>query len=548
MALNLIKKNIVVGVSVTPEFGLELAQVDFLNKKVLKYASTKMAYDNIRKEIADLDTLKESLKDLFDELAIPKGSEVVLNLPTVAFGVSNYPASLNEAQVIADIEEQLATNPIFRDDSPSISATVLDNSTIQFNRIAYTALQRTSLIEIVLQIKELGYKLLAIDTSVSSTLNALIYNERVNARPDFSWVLMLVDEGCCRLISMFGQSYVDCFEEFISIGEVLGDAENYSTVLNAVKPILKNLPSECLYVVSKTSLISAKVLADQLTYGSQIIHQDISKISSEQFLEVDESISPEIASQISLDVIGASIYREINKNSLVKLNLYNEYLGDIYFLEQPPVLKIGSYSIVMSMENMVIASIVAAIIIISITFLALMPIGVMISKNKGKAQQIDMDIKRIQKFIDENSEFSGDVFNEGDEIRLGLVHNKNVFSYFTIMGTEIPKKLWLTKLELGEYITVEGQADNLESIYSFFRNVKDYNPSNNIKLQKLELAKKSNLTKIDEASFDTDSIISSLNADFYEFRISNAPEVVKKDVKPGVPAGLAGLPELEDIE
>ena len=52
-----------------------------------------------------------------------------------------------------------------------------------------------------------------------------------------------------------------------------------------------------------------------------------------------------------------------------------------------------------------------------------------------------------------------------------------------------------------------------------------------IKLQKLGLATHSKMkTLTEEEAFDTDSIITSMNADFYEFRISNAPEVTKTDV------------------
>ena len=109
---------------------------------------------------------------------------------------------------------------------------------------------------------------------------------------------------------------------------------------------------------------------------------------------------------------------------------------------------------------------------------------------------------------------------------MGLIHNKNIYTYYTIVGTEIPKKLWLTGLKLGKNTTIEGQADNLESVYSFFRNIKDYNPDSQIKLQKLALASNSNIAALTESgNFDTDSIITSMNADFYEFRISDAPEV-----------------------
>ena len=49
----------------------------------------------------------------------------------------------------------------------------------------------------------------------------------------------------------------------------------------------------------------------------------------------------------------------------------------------------------------------------------------------------------------------------------------------------------------------------------------------------------------EEEIFDTDSIITSMNAEFYEFKISNAPEVVKKAKKE---EGFAGIPDLEPLE
>ena len=39
-----------------------------------------------------------------------------------------------------------------------------------------------------------------------------------------------------------------------------------------------------------------------------------------------------------------------------------------------------------------------------------------------------------------------------------------------------------------------------------------------------------------------------MNADFYEFRISNAPELAKKDIKSGSGNLSSELPDLESIE
>ena len=137
-------------------------------------------------------------------------------------------------------------------------------------------------------------------------------------------------------------------------------------------------------------------------------------------------------------------------------------------------------------------------------------------------------------------------------MRIGLSNNKNIYSYYTIVGTEIPKKLWLTSLELGEHTTIKGQADNLESIYSFYRNIKDYNPASTVKLQKLGLAKKSKLSKLNnKEDFDTASVLTSLNADFYEFTISDVAELEKSQTQKDEDedgSGEVPVEELEDAE
>ncbi len=525
MAFNLFKKNIVVGVSVNPELGLEVAQIDFATKTVLKYGTKQLGYDNLRKEIADLDLFKETLSDLLIELEIPKGSEIVLNIPTILFKVEDFSAAMEANLVEMQIEETLSAYPVFQNNEPAISAVRLPVSTIQNNKIAYTAAQKVTLIEIAMQIKSLGYTVIGIDTSVNSVLNALIYNERVDIAADSNWVLLIVDNNACRIIPMLGKSYVDSFEEKIAIGEVLGDAENYGTVISAVSPILKNVPSKRLYVLSRTNVINAEVLAGKLTYNGQIIHHNDNIFSEAPYLETAPAITEQAAKMISLDVIGAAINRDFGEYSVAPINMFNSSLGEVYENEQPLKLNVGP-GFVLTLENMIIASVAFALIVLLIIAGVMIPLKAKISSNNNEISNIESQIASIQKFLDENKNVSADMFDEGDEVRIGLQHNKNVYTYYTVVGTEIPKKLWLTHLQLGNNITIEGQADNLESVYSFFRNVKDYNPTSEIKLQKLGLATKSKLVELaDEENFDTDSIITSMNADFYEFRISDAPEV-----------------------
>ena len=556
--MELFKKSVVIGVSVTPEVGLEVAQIDFATRTVLKYAVRPLEYDINRRDIADLDIFKETLSDLLEELQLPKGTSIVLNLPAVTFRVNDYPASLDEEQVGNAIEEELAENLIFKNNEPCIVATQLPNSTIQFNKIAYEAVQKTTIIEIAMAIKDLGYKLLAIDTSVNSILNSLILKERVNVENDVSWVLLLVENNCCRVISMNGRTYVDAFEEKISIGEILGDAENYSTVISAVTPILKNLPSQYLCVVSKTNIVSAEILASKLNYSAPIIHQEANSFSQEVFMDVSPEVDEALAPTISLDVIGAALYRNLLPYSTAHFNLFNKSLGDIYLDEQPPEVVIAGHRIVLDTETLIKIFILCAIVILVPAIIAFIVLLSSISSQNSVNADLDSKIEQMNKFLKDNESVSADLFDEGDEIRVGLEHNKNVYSYYTIVGTEIPKKLWLTHLKFSDKTTIEGQADNLESVYAFFRSVKDYDPESDIKLQKLGLASNAvpkviekdaensdNSDKTDD--FEVDSILTSSNADFYEFRISNEPEVKKEDLKKKDENGN-DLPDLEPIK
>lgn len=553
----LLKKSSIVGVSVTPEVGLEVAQIDFATQTVLKYGIRQLEYDASRREIADLDLFKEALQDLFFELQIPKGTEVVLNIPTVAFKTNDYPAALDEAQISNAIEEELADHYIFKTVEPAVSAVRLPNASMQFYKIAYTAAQKQMLIEIALGIKDMGYKLVGIDTSVNSVLNALMYKQRVDVSID-SWVLLIVDSYCCTIITMNGKNYVDTYEERISIGQVLDDAENYSTVVGTVTPILKNLPSKYLCVVSKTNIISAEVLASKLSYTAPIIHQEANCFSKEAFLELGPEVDEKFANIVSLDIIGAAIYKDFEQYSDAHFNLFNKSLGDIYTSEQPPEIMLAGRTIVFTPQLLMFAFIVVAIVIILPTVGALLYYANLISTQQNKMAELNQKLQEINQFLKDNENVSSDLFDEGDEIRLGLAHNKNIYSYYTIVGTEIPKKLWLTHLKLSDKTTIEGQADNLESVYAFFRSIKDYNPNSDIKLQKLGLASKTSFTPIEEnvengdntnsQEFDTDSILTSLNADFYEFIISDDKNAGKSQAKQGTEnTDNNGLPGLEPI-
>ena len=117
--MDLFKKSSAVGVSLTPERGLEVAQIDFATGTVLKYAVTPVDYYNVnQREIADLDRFKEALADLLQQLEISKGTELVMSFPAADFRVTEYPQSWEEVQLSNAVEDELTENFLFKDKDP----------------------------------------------------------------------------------------------------------------------------------------------------------------------------------------------------------------------------------------------------------------------------------------------------------------------------------------------------------------------------------------------------------------------------------------------
>lgn len=539
------KKKTFIGVAVTPENGLEVAQIDFETRCVLRYANAPLTYDSRQRTITDLDTFKETLLELLTEVGAPAGSEVAVSIPSVIFKINNYPANYDEHYLYSVIEEDLSNHALFKNDRPAIALCGLKSESIQFNNIAYSAAQQQLIIEIACIVKELGHRLIAIDTSVATSLNALFYSGRIEPIVA-NWLVLTIDNNACRILSMYDHNLIDFYEEIITIGEVLGDDENYSIVKEAINPLLSKLPAKCLYVVSKTNIIQAEKLAEMVDFKGQIIYQEANCFNTVSHIDIAPEIEESLGKQISFDVIGAAIYSSFESFSLIQLNLFNESLGYIYTQEQPPTIRIGQYTLKFTTENLIKIFLVLFIVVVLVIVLSTVILSTLTKQNNEKSSQITQEIAKIDAFIKKNQEVSSNIFDENDEIRTGLVANKLIYSYFTIIGTETPKKLWLTKLDLGDYVTIEGQADNLESIFGFSKNIKDYNLKSDVKLQKLALASKSSSLKIDELeSGDADLAMPNLNADFYEFKISNAPESL--DEKTEDKKSL-DIPELEAIE
>ena len=328
------KKNIF-AVAVTPDRGLEVAEMNPLTGAIVNYTQRDLETVTIRNVIPDMDVFKELLTDCLITIGAPKGSSLILTLPTVSMGIGNYMTSQTDASIVQLIASDLIEKElIFRDNDPLVATTGLSVS-IQSKIVAYNAAVYSVIQELSRIVVELGYKVEAIDNSVASVFRALIHTGKVQTQQDATWLMLLVDSAAARLIKLDGDRLSEYKEEQIMFD--YSDATgNCDMVASAMQSYLQQMPTKYLYIVSRTDNVSAEMLAGKLTYGSPIIFLEANSFAKDSFIE-----APELPSGtdklISLDLIGACMYDE----ALIHFNMFNEELGDVYWAQQPPQLKLS---------------------------------------------------------------------------------------------------------------------------------------------------------------------------------------------------------------
>ncbi len=546
------KKNII-AVAISADRGLEVAQIDSLTGSITKYAQRDLELVTLKSVIPDMDVFKELLSDAMLEIGAQKGSSVIMTLPTVSMGVGNYMASQADEAIVQLVSNDLIDKDlVFRDNDPLVVTNGL-SVTIQSKVVAYSAQVYSIVQEASRIIVDLGYKIEAIDNSVSAIFRALISTGKVQAQQDTNWLLLLVDNHAARLLTLNGTSLLEYKEEQL-VYDYADTAANCDMVAATMMPYIEKVPAKYLFVVSRTDNAAAEMLASKIKFNNAVIFLEANSFSKETFADAP-NLDSDTAKNISLDLIGTCMYGE----RFFHFNFFNEELGEVYWEQQPPQFKFNGKLIVLTNEFLIKWTVIMLLIILipaAILFFYFSSecnkINTDYEAAKAKLKQTEEQIKKYEGLV------STDVFSEQDEVRIGTVKNTAFYNYIDLLGREMPAKLWLTTLTIcDDYINMEGRADTIDSIYSFYRNIKDNITDSNVKLQKLALATiegtgvPEGLSVISEEELqengdednalldvfteNSNDIILSSNADFYEFIISDkTPKELKELLTPKI--------------
>lgn len=522
---------ITVGVSVSPSVGLEMMEIDRTTGTVSKYACKPLEYNHSAREITDYNQFQESLEELFEELHIPKKSNVVLSIPNVYFGMIQLPLLLTDDAVTNAIISEVEQSYIFKRQKPVISwAEVFSNIDTENRTLAYTAIQENVLEGITRACEEIGCTLVGVETSYISLMRALHYTNvtSLQMQDNVSWNLMIIGQNSYSILSIINKKIVDYYEEPLALKSFVDD-EIYNAITTSAKLTLVGLPASHLFIISETDMVSAEVLSMKLSVESSISFLECNKYAQNDLLPVDLNILPKVALQITLEAIGATTFPF--SDFPMRLNLIQNQdtgLADDEFKGYPRI-DIGNLEVELTPDFIKkIALIVGGIIVLPLIIITIVLANVINPKEQAKLDIINTKIQTTTASIDEYADTSQkeNAFDLNSTINRICIDDKIKLNYYDALGISIPNKLWVTYYLLNETgkVDIKGKASNVENVYTFYKNIKQLVNNSDIKLRKLEVASES-----------LDSVVSNVSSGpkYYDFEVTNMTEAELNPPPPG---------------
>lgn len=507
----------VVYLSVTPSVGLELILLDTTARTVKNYAYRPLEYNESLREIANIEEFKRDVEDLFSELKINLKSNVILNLPMVLFGSKDLPLLLADDAVTEALTSEVEQSYIFKRFEPVVSwCDATASQTGDSRKLFYSALQKNVVDDIKNALAELGISLVGVEISLTSILKALAFTGLAEAqmKDNVSWNLMLINQNGYSICSMVGKNIVEYYEEPLAIKSFEGD-EIYNAINASAQITLMSYPANYLYILSTTDMVSAELLSKRINFDGMINYYDNNDFKRDNPLPVSLEVLEDTAHKISLEAIGIAVGSAVSMP--VKFNFLTKSTDSgVEDPNEPFHVELGSHEFDISPNAARNISVLISILLLIPVFAAYMIIPI-IEKQKqtqlndinSKLEQTNNEIKRIQEEQNKLNDFDANA-----EIKKVLGFNRSKLMAYTALGESVPKNLWITYFTAKDdgKIDIKGDSENVEDIYTFFKNMKDSLINTKLRLHKLEM--KSN--SVDEAvTIDPDT------PNDYEFEITN---------------------------
>jgi len=489
------KKNDIVGISITPNVGIEMALMDKDSLSVIKYANRPIDYNYLQRNFTDFDQIERAIKELFSQLDISNKSDVVLTLPTTEIKTYELPAAIDGAGVENAILSEVEQSFFFRNQEALVRWVELKNPSVGNKKYLYTAFQATTISLLKETLTGLGCNLIGIETSFASLLKALNVLNYSEIQQNDNWNLVIIQPTSCCILNMQGEDILDIVDAPLAV-KSFGEEEVYDVLAEKINTQLYEYTnSSSTLIVSKVDEVSAERLSGIINFNNKksFIENNSYASGEPTLFSVDYSVLPQYKHQISLEIIGTVAYN------------YKKYAIRFNFTDTKEVA--DSSTVLIGGKEYPEKTIIAIYGMIMAFFLAL-TLGVYLgvpqikatfdSKKGGIDSQIttlDNEIKSLKK--------SNEAL-EDDNSKLVAIPtaNEKEYEYYQFLGRYAPNTLWVTRYFTDNTgsLGIQGSAATIDDIRKFMIGIASTKEPG-VNLSKLKMS-------------DQDS--------YYDFEISNS--------------------------
>ncbi len=482
-----------VGVSVSPNVGLEMMIVDPAQHKIMKYAHRPLSYNPSTREIEDYGEFKMALSELFKELNLPpQNANVVVNMPNVYFAHTFLPTTLDDESVSGALVSKAEETYLFKKNSPVVSwVEVKENNSTEKRYIMYSAMQEGVVDTIKDVFNQLGATLVAIENTYSSLMKTLEYTEltRDFAKTPGSWNILLISQNSYAVFSMIDHHVIEYYEDPLAIKSFSSD-EVYVAISQAAAAVLDKYPSNKLLIISESNDVSAEILAIQMKQPGDVIFLECNQYAKTPLMDVDLNVLPNYIKAITPEAIGAAIYRA--KDFSFKLN----FMVNADY-KAPDTITFMGFDL--TKEQLIIYTAIIGGAIIAVFGLASMVLGTYVSTLEEQRTTLDSEaatqateLAELQKDKDKI-----DIYSAAKSIDSSMLEK---MLYYNAIGADIPAKVWLTSFyaDSNKAYGIKGETTSVDDVYLFFRNLKAQVPNSDLILSKLSVDDKEGLIDIEK--------------------------------------------------
>ncbi|OGI24329.1 MAG: hypothetical protein A2287_10040 [Candidatus Melainabacteria bacterium RIFOXYA12_FULL_32_12] len=482
-----ITNNSYVGISVSPNSVLEVAQFNSETREILKYGKTDLSYELVTRQISNIGLLESKIQKLYAELEIPTNSPAVLTLPTVLMNHQTLPLQLEPEEIKTALISETERYYIFKRSEPLVSWNRFSSNDNDTQSLIYSAIQK----EQVDQIEEISHKsglnIVAIESSYAALIRGLIVTDIPEAEitENKPWCALIITPNSFVLISLEGNKIIQVSEEPLAV-KSFNPEDIYPNIASLSMGSTLSKNPEHIVIISKSDDVSAQVLSTYLDLTCKVSFIEENQYNKMPLFKGNINVSTTSSNIISLESVGSTCWDA------------EDFPVNFNFLNKDGVGSGAGFKLTILGKSFILTSTLAEYMLIGLiafTFIILASTYMICLSINGSLEKAYRESFTKLSKIEESKQESTENQSQPTQINANELlysvydKNKKILQSYNAISEVIPEKLWIEYFELHDNLatSVKGKAYSVEDIVNYYQSLNKTAKFENFKIASIKI-------------------------------------------------------------